>query len=316
VNHSRLGAALLELSNPPIRALFVAGNNPAVTCPDTVRVRRGLARDDLFTVVHDPFVSDTARYADIVLPAAHYLETEDFYRSYGAYYMQFGPRALEPAGQAWSNVRLAQELARRLGLVDPLFSMTTDQLVRTAFRNATGVVASADVATLREAGPIKVAPPPGPQRFATPSGKLEFYSERLARQGAPPLPDWWETDDDARWPLALLTAPGYFQSHTVFSGNAGLRRREGPPACILNPVDARQRGLADGDAVELVNDRGRARMVLRVSEEVAAGVALVPGQRPAGEALEGTVNVLCADTLSDLGAGATYQSTRLDVRKA
>ena len=314
VNHSRLGEALLGLSDPPIKALFVAGNNPAVTCPDTTRVRRGLAREDLFTVVHDPFVSDTARYADIVLPATVYLETEDFYRSYGAYYMQFGPRALAPAGEAWSNVRLAQELARRLGVTDPVFSMSTDELVRTLFRNATGAVAAVDVATLRDAGPIKVAPPPGPQRFATPSGKLEFHSERLARQGLPPMPDWWDTADDARWPLALLTAPGYFQSHTVFSGNAALRRREGPPVCVLHPDDARTRGLADGDAVELVNDRGRVRMALRVSDEVAPGVALVPGQRPSDEALDGTVNVLCADTLSDLGAGATYQSTRLDVR--
>jgi anaerobic selenocysteine-containing dehydrogenase len=316
VNHSRLGEALLELSDPPIRALFVAGNNPAVTCPDTTRVRRGLTREDLFTVVHDPFLSDTARYADLVLPAAHYLETEDFYRSYGAYYMQFGPRALPPAGQAWSNVRLAQELARRLGVAHPVFAMTTDDLVRTLFRDATGAVASVDLSTLRDAGPIKVAPPPGPQRFATPSGRLEFYSERLARQGQPPMPDWWDSDGDPRWPLTLLTAPGYFQSHTVFSGNAGLRRREGPPVCILNPADARARDVAEGDAVELANDRGRVRMVLRISDEVRPGVVLVPGQRPAGEALDGTINVLCADTLSDLGAGATYQSTRLDVRKA
>ena len=316
VNHSRLGEALLELSDPPIRALFVAANNPAVTCPDTTRVRRGLAREDLFTVVHDPFLSDTARYADIVLPAAHYLETEDFYRSYGAYYMQFGPRALEPAGQAWSNVRLAQELARRLGVRHPVFSMSTDELVRTLFRNASGPIGNVEPATLRDAGPIKVAPPPGPQRFATPSGKLEFYSERLARRGQPPMPDWWETDADARWPLALLTAPGYFQSHTVFSGNAALRRREGPPVCVLHPSDANARGVADGDTVELVNDRGRIRMVLRVRDEVAPGVVLVPGQRPSGEAVVGTVNVLCADTLSDLGAGATYQSTRLDVRRS
>ena len=315
VNHSRLGAALLELTDPPIRALFVAGNNPAVTCPDAIRVRRGLAREDLFTVVHDPFVSDTARFADIVLPAAHYLETEDFYRSYGAYYMQFGPRALEPAGEAWSNVRLAQALARRLGVADPLFSMSTDEMIRTAFRNATGVVASVDPGSLRDAGPIKVAPPPGPQRFATPSGKLEFYSERLARQGAPPMPDWWDTDD-TQLPLALLTAPGYFQSHTVFSGNAALRRREGPPVCVLHPAEARVRGVSEGDVVELVNDRGRIRMMLRVSDEVAPGVALVPGQRPADEAADGTINVLCADVLSDLGAGATYQSTRLEVRKA
>jgi anaerobic selenocysteine-containing dehydrogenase len=316
VNHSKLGEALLELADPPIKALFVASNNPAVTCPDSLKVRRGLARDDLFTVVHDPFLSDTARYADIVLPAAVWLETEDFFRSYGVYYMQFGTRVVAPAGDAWSNVRLAQELARRLGVTDPLFSMTTDELLRAAFRNATGAAATIDVATVRDAGPIRVAPEPAPQHFETPSGKLEFYSEALAREGAPAMPDWFEEPGDRRWPLRLLTVPGYFQSHTVFSGNPALRRREGPPACILHPDEARRRGLADGDAIELVNDRGRVRMRLRVSDEVGAGVALVPGQRPSGEAIDGTINVLCDDDLSDMGAGATYQSTRLDVRRA
>jgi anaerobic selenocysteine-containing dehydrogenase len=222
---------------------------------------------------------------------------------------------LPPAGQARSNVHVAQELARRFGLSDPLFSMDTDALLRTAFRNATGEVAKADPARLRDAGPINVAPAPGPQRFATPSGKLEFYSEKLARQGLPPMPDWWPDDEGSRWPLRLLTAPGYFQSHTVFSGNAALRRREGAPLCILNPADASARGLVDGEAVDLVNDRGRVRMVLRISDEVGPGTALVPGQRPAGEALDGTINVICDDRLSDLGAGATYQSTRLDVRR-
>jgi anaerobic selenocysteine-containing dehydrogenase len=316
VNHSKLGEALLELRDPPIKALFVASNNPAVTCPDAAGVRRGLAREDLFTVVHDPFVSDTARYADIVLPATMYLETEDFLRSYGVYYMQFGTRVLDPAGQAWSNVRVAQELARRLGVTDPLFSMTTDELLRTAFRNATGPVARIDVDRIRDAGPINVAPEPGPQQFATPSGKLEFYSEKLARRGLPPMPDWWRDDEGSPWPLRLLTAPGYFQSHTVFSGNAALRRREGPPVCILHPDEAASRGLHDGDTVELVNDRGRVRMRLRISDEVGPGMALVPGQRPAGEAIDGTINVICDDRLSDLGAGATYQSTRLDVRVA
>jgi len=115
VNHSRLGHALLTLTHPPIRGLFIAGNNPAVTCPDAATVRRGLAREDLFTVVHDPFLSDTARYADIVLPAATYLETEDIHRAYGTYYVQVANQAIAPHGDAWPNRKLAQELARRLG---------------------------------------------------------------------------------------------------------------------------------------------------------------------------------------------------------
>jgi len=325
VNHSRLGDALLTLSDPPIRALFVAANNPAVTCPDAQAVRRGLGREDLFTVVHDPFISDTARYADIVLPATTYLETEDFYRAYGAYYMQFGPRAVPPQGEAWSNRDLAQALARRLGVTDPIFSMTTDELVGLLFEKATGPGAAIDPASLRAAGPVKVAPYPGGQTFATPSGKLEFYSAPLAAQGLPPMPDWLPGGDGEggeapgagrRWPLRLLTAPGYFQSHTAFSGNRPLRTRAGAPICILHPEDAAQRGLREGDPVDLVNDRGSAGFVLKVSDEILPGVALVAGQRPTADARHGTINFLCSDRFSDLGDGATYQDTRLDVRRA
>src|SRR5207244_10069965 len=106
-----------------------AANNPAVTCPDAGKVRRGLARDDLFTVVHDPFLSVTARYADIVLPAATYLETEDLYRAYGTYYLQYAPPAVAPQGEAWSNFRLAQTLAQRLGLEDPVFRMSQGEII-------------------------------------------------------------------------------------------------------------------------------------------------------------------------------------------
>jgi anaerobic selenocysteine-containing dehydrogenase len=320
VNHSRLGEALLTLGNPPIRALFVAGNNPAVTCPDAGAVRRGLAREDLFTVVHAPFLSDTARYADIVLPAATFLETEDFYRAYGAYYMQFGPRAIAPVGEAWPNLKVAQELAHRLDVRDAVFSMTTDELLRALWSGADGPAAAVDPASVREAGPIKVRANGGGQRFATPSGKLEFYSAHLASRGLPPLPDWApdaaETADAARWPLRLLTAPGYYQSHTAFSGNERLRKRQGPPVAILHPSEAARRGLRDGEAVDLVNDRGAVGLTLRVSDEVPAGVVLVPGQRPSSEARHGTVNLLCSDRYTDIGEGATYQSTFLDVRRA
>jgi anaerobic selenocysteine-containing dehydrogenase len=316
VNHLRLGEALLEMKDPPIRALFVASNNPAVTNPDAGKTRRALAREDLFTVVHDPFMTATARYADIVLPAASYLETEDFYRSYGSYYMQYGHRAVAPYGQARSNFEVAQALAVRMGLEDPIFRMSEGEIVQELFRGVTGTAAKVDPARLRDAGPINIAPPPG-QQFRTPSGKLEFYSETLARQGLPPMPDWLpdpqEQADAARWPLRLLTAPGYFQSHTAFSAVGFLREREGTPCCVLHPDEARKRGLADGQKVRLFNERGAVGLVLRVSDEVQPGVALVPGQRPDEEAVSGTVNMLCSDRYTDIGEGATYQSTYLDV---
>jgi anaerobic selenocysteine-containing dehydrogenase len=316
VNHTRLGEALLELRDPPIRALFIAANNPAVTCPDSAKTRAGLAREDLFTVVHDPFLSVTARYADIVLPAAVYLETEDFFRAYGSYYMQYSPRAVEPQAEAWSNLRLAQTLAARMGLHDPVFSMSQPDILRELFRGAKGAAAEVDVDRLRDAGPISIGPKGG-QQFRTPSGKLEFYSAALAAQGLSPMPDWQpdpgEAIQGARFPLRLLTAPGYFQSHTAFSGVAFLRKREGAPSCVLHPDDAAARGLKDGQYVRLYNDRGSAGLTLHVRDEVQPGVVLVPGQRPDDEATSGTVNMLCSDAFTDMGAGATYQSTWLDV---
>ncbi len=315
VNHLALGEALEEMRDPPLRALFIAANNPAVTNPDVNRLRRGLAREDLFTVVHDPFLTDTARYADIVLPATTYLETEDFYRSYGTYRMQYAPAAVPPQHQARSNFHLAQELGRRMGLTDAVFSAAPRDLVPRFFAGATGIIAAVDPARVFD-GPVKVTPPAA-QEFRTPSGRLEIYSETLAQQGVPPMPTWEEDPieaaDAARWPLRLLTAPGYFQAHTAYAASPFLRKREGEPCAILHPDEASRRGLVEGQKVLLFNDRGKVGLVLRVSDEVRPGVVLVPGQRPDGEAVSGTVNMLCDERRTDMGEGACYQSTFLDV---
>lgn len=317
VNHLRLGEALLDMKDPPIRALFIAANNPAVTCPEVHKVQKGLAREDLFTVVHDPFLTDTAKYADIVLPAASYLETDDLYRAYGAYWMQWGRQAAPPRGEARSNFAVAQALATRMGLGDRIFTLPPQEAAKELFRGATGPASMADPAKLFAGEPIHIKHDWQGQPFATPSGKLEFFSEELARQGLSPVPDWnpdpLEAADAEKWPLRLLTAPGYFQAHTAFSGVGFLRQREGKPFCILHPKDAAQRGLADGATVRLFNDRGEVGLILKVSDEVQPGVVLVPGQRPTGEAVSGTINMLCSDRYTDIGEGATYQSTFLDV---
>ena len=316
VNHLRLGDALLNLKDPPIRALFVAANNPAVTCPDAGKVCQGLARDDLFTVVHDPFMTDTARYADIVLPATTYLETEDLYRAYGAYYLQYAPAAVPPQGEARSNFRLAQDLAQRMGLAPAIYSASPSAALAALLDGAKGAVAGLDLAKLRDGKPLSLAPPEG-QRFATPSGKLEFYSEQLAAAGHAPMPDWRpdpdEERDAARWKLRLLTAPGYFQAHTAYAGVDFLRRREGAPIAILHPDEAAARNLKNGAKVRLHNERGAVGLVLKISDEVRPGVVLVPGQRSSGETVSGTINMLVSDRYTDLGDGATYQSTFLEV---
>jgi len=315
VNHLRLGEALLEMPDPPIRALFVASNNPAVTCPDVGKVRRGLVREDLFTVVHDPFMSVTARYADIVLPAAIYLETEDLYRAYGAYYLQYAPRAVAPHASAWSNFRLAQALAQKMGLTDAVFRMPEKELMREMFRGR-GDATTLDPDDVRQAGPIRIAPNDD-QTFQTPSRKLEFYSQSLADRNMAPMPDWHADAEEeelaARWPLRLLTAPGFFQPHTTYSGVDSLRRQEGAPVCMLHPDEATSRSLHDGQQVKVFNDRAAIGLVLKVSDEVQMGVAFVPGQRRDEETVSGTINMLCSDRYTDMGEGATYQSTWLDV---
>ncbi len=140
----------------------------------------------------------------------------------------------------------------------------------------------------------------------------------MAAQGLPPLPDWKPDAEEARaaarFPLRLLTAPGYFQAHTAYAGVASLRAREGEPAVVLHPDEARRRGLGAGQPVRLENDRGALTLTLKVSDDAPPGVALVVGQRPAGEAGGGTVNVLVGPRYSDFGEGATYQSTFLEVR--
>ncbi len=317
VNHLRLGEELLNMKDPPIRALYISANNPAVTCPEVHKVRKGLAREELFTVVHDPFMTDTAKYADIILPAASYLETDDLYRAYGAYWMQWGQQAAKPLGEARSNFDVAQALAKRMALTDRIFTLTPQDAAKELFKGATGPASKADPQTLFAGEPIHIAHDRQGQPFATPSGKLEFYSEQLAKQGIAPMPDWnedpIEAADAKKWPLRLLTAPGYFQAHTAFSGVDFLRNREGKPFCILHPKDAERRGLRDGVEVRLFNDRGEIGLVLRVSDEVQPGVVLVPGQRPTGESVSGTINMLCSDRYTDMGEGATYQSTYLDV---
>jgi anaerobic selenocysteine-containing dehydrogenase len=194
--------------------------------------------------------------------------------------------------------------------------MSQSEILVGMLRGGRGQAAALDPQQVRGAGPIRLAPEGG-QKFRTPSGKLEFYSEALAAQGLAPMPDWQPDPEDERqaalWPLRLLTAPGYFQSHTAFSGVSFLRRREGPPFCILHPEEARARQLRDGQRVRLFNDRGSVGVVLKVSDEVQPGNLLVPGQRPDDETVSGTINMLCSDRYTDIGEGATYQSTWLDI---
>jgi anaerobic selenocysteine-containing dehydrogenase len=314
INHSTLGRALLDLKDPPIKALFVGSNNPAVTCPDQNRVVAGLQREDLFTVVHDTFLSDTACFADLVLPACTAFETEDVYRGYGTYYVQYGPQVIPPLGESVSNFTLTQELARRLGLTDPVFQRTTREQIAALFAGARGPTATVTLDRLFTGEPLKL---PYPQ---TGPAITFFESPSMAAAGLPALPEWRpdpaEPVPGSPWPLRLLTVPGHAQSHTTFAYGDRTKRAAGEARCVLHPADAAARGLQEGDAVALANERGHVGLRLRVAADTLPGVAVVEGHRNrAGYLSGGPLNVLTSDDLADLGEGATYQSTWVEVKK-
>ncbi|TAK24426.1 MAG: molybdopterin oxidoreductase family protein [Chloroflexota bacterium] len=311
INHSELGRALTELDNPPLKALFVAANNPTVTCPDAGRVERGLLREDLFTVVHDLFLSDTARFADIVLPATTALETDDLYRSYGTYYTQFGARTIEPVGESRSNARLVADLAARLGLTDPVFSRSPREHVAALLANATGPTAALDIDDLLSGTPVKL-----PWTSRGPAMTF-FVNDALGADQAiiQWRPDPAEANVTPEWPLRLLTVPGHFQAHTAYDGVAFLRKREGEPACLVHPDDATARAIRDGDRVDIVNQAGRVAFRAAVSDAAQPGIVVVESVRARNRHRDGrTLNMLIGDGLTDLGGGATYQSTWIDVR--
>jgi anaerobic selenocysteine-containing dehydrogenase len=301
-----------------VRALFIAANNPAVTCPDSHTVRRAFASEALHMVVQCPTLNDTARFADIVLPAATYLETDDLYTSYGSYRLQFGPQAVEPPGEARSNAWVVRELASRLGLEHAVFRTPDRELIRRVVAGADGFTQGLDPDDVLTGRPIKLTLP-AIQEFATPSGRLEISSETLAAEGLPLLPDWrpepGDLPSDPRHPLRLLTAPGFHLSHTTFAGTRFLEGRAGESGCVLHPDDAAPRGIEDGDLVDLANARGRITFRARVGDETLPGVVLVIGQRPTGDAAAGTINMLCGAELTRIGAGATYQDTWLEVER-
>ena len=318
LNMVRFGRALTDWHNPPLMALFIQSNNPATTCPEQALVRRGLTREDLFTVVHDTFLSETARYADLVLPACTSFESEDLYRGYGTYYVQYGPQVLAPQGEAWSNYRLVAALAQRLGLHDPVFSRTPREHMAALLDVQDGPVAGLRLDDLLDGMPRRLNVPAlghtFDHTFPTPSGKLQIACPELAARGLPDLPDYVSAAPSA-YPLRLVTAPGHHLHHSAFLGVASLRRAEGGPWVRLHPDEAASRGIGQGQAVELFNDSGVVGLYARLTTDVLPGIAVVEGQRPRSQYLSGgPLNVLCSDRYADLGEGATYQDTWLDVR--
>jgi anaerobic selenocysteine-containing dehydrogenase len=326
INMSRLGDALTDPTlDPPVDALVVWNCNPLATVPNAELVRRGLERDDLFVVVHEQFLTDTARYADVVLPATTQLEASDVVPAWGHLWMGWNEAAIAPRGESCSNTELFRRLARAMGLTDPALFDDDEAVLEQALGR------KVDLAELRRVGWIRVPYPAdgrpwGAGVFPTPSGKVELVSSQLPALGQPALPTFvppaegphGDPDRYRRFPLQLLTPKHH--SRFLNSGYAQLPRHgplEGGPFVELDPADAAARSLADGDVARVWNDRATLTVPVRVTGRLRPGVVAIPfgwwgAHHPDGK----VANSLTNDTLSDWGGGVAFSDTLVEVAPA
>ena len=310
INMNRLGEVLLA-AEPPVRVLFVYNCNPLATMPEQQRVRRGLEREDLFTVVFDPVRTDTARYADLLLPATTFLEHHELVKGYGALILHQSPPAIEPVGEARPNYRVFAELCDRLGLTLPRdpkgVAALTAALLAHAPRQRAELARDGVAAPDCGAAPIQfvdVFP-------RTADRKIDLVPEALDREAPAGLYGYRELPASAAFPLALISPA---TSRTISSTLGELHRKLVP--LELHPEDAARRGLAEGDAVRVWNERGEVRTSLRLNADLLPGVALLPKGLWSHNTRSGTTaNALVPDSLTDLGAGACFNDTRVEVER-
>jgi len=324
---NRLAEALEgTLPGPPVKALYVYNCNPAAVAPDQEKVVAGLLRDDLFTVVHEQFATDTVDYADIVLPATTQLEHVDIHGSYGHLYVMHNPPAIAPRGECRSNNDVFRALAARLGMPDELFP-DDDTLIRTLLDGGPALE-GITLDRLRAEGSVRLNVPRPFAPFAdgvfpTPSGKCEFYSERMRADGFDPLPTYTPPIEDpltrpdlaARFPLQLLSPPRPQFLNSTFANQAHHRASAGDPTIELSAEDADGRGLVDGQWVEVYNDRGRFHARVELTGSVRAGTAVAAGlywsKLSPGAS---NANSTTSTALTDMGGGATFFDNLVEVR--
>jgi anaerobic selenocysteine-containing dehydrogenase len=312
VNMNRLGHALNELDSPRVMAMVVYAANPAAVTPDQEAVLRGLSREDLFTVVHERYLTDTARYADVLLPATTAVEHDDLYCSYGQYVIQRVAPAIPPVGQSWSNWDLFRRLAAEMGIDHPFFRQTSRDLVDALLAKPAPLRAGIDEAALAEGRGVELALSSGAKAaFRTPSGKIEIENPRQRH----PLPRWLPShEEDGELPFRLVTGASVWGLNSSFRERPELREREGHPALMMNPADAAERGLA-GPRVVAWNGLGQATFELRVTDRTPPGVVIAEGVPWLSQVHGGrTVNALTSQRLTDEGAGSTFYDNRVDLR--
>ncbi|MBA2871114.1 anaerobic selenocysteine-containing dehydrogenase [Anoxybacillus calidus] len=316
INMNLLGQALLEL-NPPIKSLFVYGTNPAVVAPDSNKVRKGLAREDLFVVVHDLFLTETAKYADIVLPATSSFENTDLYTSYWHHYVQIQQPVIERYGESKSNVEVFQLLAKKMGFEDQCLYETEEEMISQALDNPNNpYLEGIDYETLVKKQYVKAnVKPLLPGKLPTPSGKIELYSRKMEQDGYPPLPTYTPLVNDGDFPFLFVPGPNHNFLNTTFSNNEKHISFEKEPRLHMNIKDALSKGIMDGDQVRVWNNRGECVLKVSVGENVLPGVVVTQGLWAHSPGTKHLVNSLTPDRVADMGNGATFFSGRVDVEK-
>ena len=322
INMATIGADLNRDSDaafgPKVQALIVYNSNPVAIAPDSPQVVKGFARDDLFTVVLEHFKTDTADYADYVLPATTQLEHWDIHASYGHTDVLLNRPAIAPHGEARTNTDVFRALAQRMGFDEPCFSDTDEDLCTQAFDPA---VVSWSLLCAQGFAPLPLSAAPFANGgFPTPSGKCTFESPGLAAIGQDPVPDYlpnWEPPNvDARYPLAMISPPARNFLNSTFANVKSLRDIEGEALVEISSVDAQARGINDGDEVAVFNDRGRYVCVARVSKRARVGVVNGLGIWWRKLGLRGTnVNEVTSQALTDLGRAPTFYDCAVEVAR-
>lgn len=327
INMSTIGGDLLH-ADPPIEAMIVYNSNPVAVAPESAKVAQGFAREDLFTVVLEHFQTDTADYADYVLPATTQLEHLDVHAAYGHLYVLANNPAIEPLGEALPNTEIFRRLAARMGFAEPCFRDSDEEIAAVAFKKA-GTTAKVDWARLKQAGWQRLDVPEPYVPFAaggfpTPSGKCEFYSATLEGMGIDPVPDYlppYESaaanpDLAARYPLSIISPPARNFLNSTFVNVKSLRATAVEPSLEIHPIDAAARGIVSGDRVRVFNDRGAFELAAHVTDHARPGVVVALSVWWKKLARDGkNANELTHQRLTDIGRAAAFYDCLVEVEK-
>ncbi|RNF30416.1 molybdopterin oxidoreductase [Massilia aurea] len=332
INMTTIGDDLLRQASPEfgpkIEAVIVYNANPLAIAPDSRKVQQGFEREDLFTVVLEHFHTDSADYADILLPATTQLEHVDAHLAYGHLYMMANNAAIAPVGESKPNTEFFRLLAARMGYDDPCFQESDDEIAAQAFNKSDARAIHFDWDSLKRTGWKKLNMPAAPFAeggFTTPSGKCEFFSESMLADGLDPVPTYIPPYESVasnpvlaeKYPLAMISPPARNFLNSTFVNVKSLRATEGEPHLDIHPNDAAARGLAHGDMARIFNDRGSFIARARVTDKARAGLVVGLSVWWKKLASDGkNANEVTSQRLTDMGRAPTFYDTLVQVERA